>query len=138
MRDADVVVVGGGITGAGTLRALSRSGVAAVLLERFEFGHTRGSSHGTSRIFRLSYPDAAYTRLAQTALPAWRELEAECGERLIVHTGSLDLGDAAGHTERSLAELGIAFEALSGDAASRRWPLAFEPDARLVFQPDGG
>ena len=137
-RDADVVVVGGGITGVGTLRALSRAGLETILLEQFELGHARGSSYGTSRIFRLSYPDPAYTRLAQTALLAWRALEAECGERLTVHTGSLDLGDDAADVERSLAGLGIPFEVLSSDAATRRWPLAFEPDARLVFQPDGG
>ena len=137
-RDADVVVVGGGIIGVAALRALSRSGIDAVLLERFELGHTRGSSHGASRIFRLSYPEPAYTRLALAAREGWRELEAECGERLIVHTGSLDLGDEAANAERSLARLGIRFEALSGQAASRRWPLAFEPQAELVFQPDGG
>jgi sarcosine oxidase len=137
-RDADVVVVGGGITGVAALRALSRSGIDAVLLERFELGHTSGSSHGTSRIFRLSYPEPVYARLALTAWEGWRELETECGERLIVHTGSLDLGDEAANTERSLAELGVAFETLSGEAASRRWPLAFEPQAALVFQPDGG
>jgi len=137
-RDADVVVVGGGITGAGTLRALSRSGIEAILLERFELGHTRGSSHGTSRIFRLAYPEPVYARLAQQALAAWRELEHECGERLIIHTGTLDLGDAAAETERSLAGLGIPYETLSSDAALRRWPLTFEPDARPVFQPDGG
>lgn len=137
-RDADVVVVGGGITGAGTLRALSRSGIEAILLEQFEVGHTRGSSHGTSRIFRLAYPDPVYARLAREALGEWRELENECGERLIVHTGTLDLGDAAADTERALGGLGIPFETLSGDAASRRWPLVFEPGARPVFQPDGG
>ncbi len=137
-RDADVVVVGGGITGVAALRALSRSGIDAVLLEQFDLDHTRGSSHGTSRIFRLSYPEPAFTRLAITALEGWRELEAECGERLIVRTGSLDLGDEAANTERSLTEIGIAYEKVSGRAASRRWPLAFEPQAELVFQPDGG
>ena len=69
---------------------------------------------------------------------AWRELEDEYGERLIVHTGTLDIGDAAAQTESSLRALRIPFETLSGNAASHRWPLAFEPDARLVFQADGG
>ena len=137
-RDTDVVVVGGGITGVATLHALARSGVDAVLLERFELGHTHGSSHGTSRIFRLSYPDAAYTRRALTALAAWRELETECGEKLIVHTGSLDLGDEAADSERSLTELGIAFETLTGAEAVSRWPLSVASDEELVFQPDGG
>jgi sarcosine oxidase len=137
-READVVVVGGGITGAATLRALARAGADALGLERFEVGNARGSSHGASRIFRLSYPEPAYTRLALAALAGWRELENECGERLVVHTGSLDAGDAAVDTERSLIELGLAFEVLSGAETSQRWPFAFEPSSQLVFQADGG
>ena len=137
-READVVVVGGGITGAATLRALARDGIDAILLEQFEIGNARGSSHGTSRIFRLSYPDAAYTRLALTALNGWRELETECGGPLVVQTGSLDAGDATVDTGSSLTEVGLSFETFSGRDATQRWPLAFEPDAHLVFQADGG
>jgi sarcosine oxidase len=137
-REVDVVVVGGGITGVATLRALARSGAKTILLEQFELGHARGSSHGTSRIFRLSYTDAAYTRLAQKALASWREVEKESGERLIAMTGSLDLGDAAAETERSLDESGIAYEIVDSGAAQLRWPLAVAPSERVVFQPTGG
>ena len=84
-RDADIVVVGAGITGVATARALAQAGRGVVLVEQFALGHDRGSSHGASRIFRLSYPDPHYVRLAQGALQSWRELEAECGEELIVH-----------------------------------------------------
>ena len=137
-REVDVVVVGGGITGVATLRALARTGASVVLLEQLELGHARGSSHGESRIFRLSYPDPTYTRLAQEGLASWRVLEKESGERLIVHTGSLDAGDAAVATERSLAGAGAGYEIVDGDSVRRRWPLAFEPGERLVFQPAGG
>lgn len=85
-RDADIVVVGGGITGAATARALAQSGRGVLLLEQLALGHDRGSSHGASRIFRLSYPDAHYVRLAQGALEAWRELEDESGATLIVRS----------------------------------------------------
>ena len=83
-RDADIVVVGAGITGLATARVLAQSGRGVILVEQFGLGHDRGSSHGASRIFRLSYPDPHYVRLAQGALQGWRELEAECGEQLIV------------------------------------------------------
>ena len=66
-RDADIVVVGGGIAGAASARALAGSLATVVLLEQFELGHTRGSSHGTSRIFRLNYPDERYVRMARAA-----------------------------------------------------------------------
>jgi sarcosine oxidase len=137
-REVDVVVVGGGITGVATLRALVRGGLEAVLLEQFELGHARGSSHGTSRVFRLSYTDAAYTRLAREALAHWRAFEQESGEQLIVHTGTVDLGDGATETERSLAESGIAYETMNGDAARLRWPLRLDGVERAVFQPEGG
>ena len=67
-RDADIVVVGAGITGASAARALAQAGRGVLLVEQFEPGHDRGSSHGGSRIFRLSYPDQHFVRLAQGAL----------------------------------------------------------------------
>ena len=57
-------------------RASARSrGRAVVLLERFTFGHAKGSSGGTTRNFRLTYHDPVYVRMARLALERWRELE---------------------------------------------------------------
>lgn len=137
-RDADIVVVGAGITGVATARALAQGGRGVLLLEQYALGHDRGSSHGRSRIFRLSYPDAHHVRLAQAALDAWRELEAECGERLIVHSGTLDIGRIATENARALAACGARYETLGGSEAVRRWPLAIEPGERVLYQPDGG
>ena len=64
-------------------RALVRRGVRVTVLEQFRVGHARGSSHGTSRIFRLAYQEPRYVRLAQESLPLWRELERETGKPLI-------------------------------------------------------
>src|SRR4051794_2246500 len=100
-RDADIVVVGAGITGVATARALAQSGRGVILVEQFAPGHARGSSHGASRIFRLSYPDPHYVRLAQGALQSWRELEAEAGEELIVRTGCLDFSAIAVENSRA-------------------------------------
>ena len=49
------------------------------LFEQFEPGHTRGSSHGGTRIFRFAYYEPEYVRMAQAALPLWRELEDDAG-----------------------------------------------------------
>ena len=78
-RDADIVVIGAGVVGAATAYALSRRGGTVLLLDQFQRGHSLGSSHGTSRIFRLNYPDERFVRLAQAADEAWRELERERG-----------------------------------------------------------
>ena len=90
--EAEVVVVGAGVAGLATAYALAKEGRDVLVLEQFRIGHTRGSSHGASRIFRLAYPDPYYVRLAQRSREGWRELEAEIGEELISHTGSLDIG----------------------------------------------
>jgi sarcosine oxidase len=137
-RDADIVVVGAGITGVATARALAQAGRGVVLIDQFEPGHTRGSSHGASRIFRLSYPDQRYVRLALGALQSWRELEAECGEQLIVQTGALDLGPLALENARALAACGVRHELLTGEQVAERWPISSEPGEPALFQPDGG
>jgi len=137
-RDADMVVIGAGITGVATARALARSGRGVILVEQFGLGHEHGSSHGASRIFRLSYPDPHYVRLAQGALQSWRELEAECGEQLIVATGGLDFGPVAAENARALAACGVRHELLTGAQVSERWPIAAEADEQVLYQPDGG
>jgi sarcosine oxidase len=135
---ADVVVVGAGINGVAAARSLARAGKHVILLEQFELGHGRGSSHGTSRIFRLSYPDPYYVRLALAALDGWRELEAAAGEQLVVPSGSLDVGRSALENVDALSACGVPHERLSGTEVSQRWPLALERDEPALFQPDGG
>ncbi|MGI9111402.1 MAG: FAD-dependent oxidoreductase [Gaiellaceae bacterium] len=135
--DVEVVVVGAGVMGLATARSLARSGRDVALVEQFELGHTRGSSHGGSRIFRLSYPDAQWARLAQEASSLWRELEAEAGETLIERYGSLDLGDWRPNRE-ALAASGIEFEVLGDRELARRFPLEVAPGETGLFQADGG
>ena len=137
-RDADIVVVGAGITGVATARSLAQSGRGVVLVEQFGLGHDRGSSHGASRIFRLSYADPHYVRLAQGALQSWRELEAEVGEDLIVRTGGLDFGPVAAENARALAACGVSHELLSGAEVTQRWPINAEPMSaplRMTCEP---
>lgn len=136
--DADIAVVGAGIVGAATARALGTKAGAVVLLEQFALGHARGSSHGSSRIFRLNYPDERFVRLAQAADTAWRELEAARGIRVIERLGALDLGSVGAATGRALASCGVRHETLSAPEVMERWPLRLEPEETAVFQADGG
>jgi sarcosine oxidase len=137
-RDADIVVVGAGIVGVATARALAGYAGTVLLLEQFELGHARGSSHGSSRIFRLNYPDPRFVRMAMGADSEWRRLESACGERLIDRVGCLDLGPVARETERALAACGARYVTLSADEVGARWPLRLGPAETAVFQPDGG
>jgi sarcosine oxidase len=137
-RDTDVVVVGGGVTGLATARALALGGLGVVVLERHDLGHERGSSHGSSRIFRLAYADERFVRLAQSALAGWHELEAECGYELVVRLGGLDVGPDVAEIARGLSSCGVSFQLLTGADAARRWAIAFEPGEQVLYQPDGG
>lgn len=138
VRDADIVVVGAGIAGVATARALAQRGRRVLVLEQFVLDHTRGSSHGSSRIFRLSYPDAHYVRLALAAREGWRELEADCGERLIVPSGALDLGAIAIENAKALRSCGVAHELIDGGQVADRWGLRASRDEPALYQPDGG
>lgn len=135
----DVVVVGVGIAGAATAHALAASGRDVVAVERYRIGHSGGSSHGASRIFRFSYHDAAYVAMAQRSLARWRSLEEECGEELIRTTGGLDFGKPLDAHVAALDACGATYELLSGADLMERWPyVAVAPDARALFQPDAG
>lgn len=136
--DTDVVVVGAGVMGSAAAAALARAGRDVVLLERFRVGHTLGSSHGRSRIFRLSYRDPRYIRMAQEALPRWRRLEEESGVSLLTTTGGLDTGPVDDHA-RAMQTCGVAFERLDGAEVARRFPvMAAPPRANFLFQADAG
>lgn len=137
LPDAEVVVVGAGVMGLATARALAQAGRNVVLCEQFEVGHGHGSSHGSSRIVRLSYPEERWVRLAQESYPLWRELESECGQALLEQPGTLDLGDWRANRD-ALAACGAPFEVLESAEIERRFPIRIEPGGTGLFQPDGG
>jgi sarcosine oxidase len=138
MEHPDVVIVGGGPMGTAAARALSARGRAVVLLERFTFGHIRGSTVGQTRNFRLTYHDPVYVRMARRALERWRQLEDEAGLELMRVAGGLDVGDATEGSARALEEAGVRFERPSGADVAERWPmLRFPEGSSFVYQPDG-
>jgi len=124
--------------GSAVAQWLTASGAAVVLVDRFARGHTRGGSHGDSRIFRLAYPEHEYAQLAVKSLPMWRDLEEKCGRGLLVRTGGVDHGPGVVRTiGGALARLGVPFEAIHPHAAMERWPgMRFVDE--VVFQPDAG
>ena len=134
---ADVVVVGGGVMGLASAWALARAGHQPVVLEQFRIGHASGSSHGSTRIFRLAYVEVEWVRLAQEALRLWRELEAETGEKVLDLTGLVDLPVDAERLAWTLDECGARYELLDADEVERRFGLATEC-CNALFQPEAG
>lgn len=143
-EEVDVVVVGLGVMGAATLAALARRGVRAVGLERFDVPHALGSSHGGTRVIRKAYyEDPRYVPLLHDAWDAWRALEAEVGEPLLVRTGGLHFGpersaDLQG-VLTSARRHGLAHEVLDARAIAARFPVFVPgPDDLGVLEHDAG
>jgi sarcosine oxidase len=137
METFDVVVIGVGVMGAATGRVLAKAGKKVAMLERFDIGHARGSSHGSARIFRFSYRDPQYVEMAQEALPLWRDLEEETGERLLTATGGIDTGPLVPQHAGALESCGATFELLDGASVNSRFPsLTLPADAKALYQPD--
>jgi sarcosine oxidase len=125
--------------GAATARALAGRGARVLLAEQFGVGHERGSSHGTSRIFRFSYHDELYVRMAMEALPLWRQLEVEFGQELLTVTGGLDRGEHIVAHAAALAACGVEYQVIDGEEATLRFPGILLPAAEpLLYQRDAG
>jgi sarcosine oxidase len=140
VEEVDVVVVGAGIAGLSAAWRLAAAGTEALVLERFALGHDRGSSHGATRIFRFAYDDPTYVRMAQAALPLWRELEAISGEEILRVTGGFDAGpdpllDAI---KDALHVCGAEAIRIDGAESRHQFPWIDLAGADTLFSPDTG
>ena len=140
----DVIVVGAGGMGSAAFYHLAKAGQRVLAIERFELGHSRGSSHGETRIIRKAYFEGAkYVPLVRTAYSLWHELSFAAGRPLIFRTGSLEMSEP-GHdfVERSRASCvahGLPYELLDTREVKRRFPaFHLASGTCAIFQPDGG
>ncbi len=140
MDQVDVAVVGAGLVGLSAAWRLALSGRSVAVFERYSLGHDRGSSHGPTRIFRYAYDDPVYVRLAQRALPLWRELEEVSGEQLLSITGGFDIGDPTylDACEAALRSCGARVEVLTAAERRARFPWFEGGDEPALFSPDTG
>ncbi|NWV66899.1 SOX oxidase, partial [Malurus elegans] len=88
----DVIVIGAGIQGSFTAYHLAQCHKDTLLLEQFPLPHSRGSSHGQSRIIRSAYPQEYYSRMMPDSFRLWKQLEAETSTTLYRQTGLVLLG----------------------------------------------
>jgi sarcosine oxidase len=134
-----VIVVGGGVMGSSAAWQLASRGAEVTLLEQFTPGHGLGSSHGSSRIFRLAYADPFYVALAVRALPLWRRLEEEADTGVLTLTGAVDHGPAAATQALrvALATAGRPFEPLVPAQVAERWP-GLRAESTALFHPEAG
>lgn len=120
--------------------ALSERGADVTVYEQYELDHARGSSHGRSRIVRLSYPEPAWVRLALESLAAWRDLERESETELLQLSGILELASSIERTSVSgLDACGVAYALLDAEGTRElgavlpdRWTALLQPEAGIV------
>lgn len=148
----EVAVLGLGAMGAATVYQLAKSGVRVIGVDRHHPPHTQGSSHGDTRITRLSVGEgAAYVPIVRNSHRIWRELEALSGESLFEQCGVLvlssspgyDANDANDFTNRTLQlanTYGIEHEVLSAEQIRQRFPQFSQVLDTAVgyFEPSGG
>jgi sarcosine oxidase len=144
MQIFDTAVVGLGAMGSAALYALARRGQRVIGFDRFEPGHSLGSSYGESRIIRLAYyEDPAYVPLLRGAYRAWRDLEAATGETVMTVTGIIEAGipgaELVQGSMRSARLHDLRHEILTPRQVNQRFPAFTLPsDWECIFQPDGG
>ncbi len=136
-----IVVVGGGVMGCAAALAAVRAGHQVRLLEKHRNGSEFASSHGASRIIRLSYGRSDYIPLARRSFALWRELEHETEERLITSTGGIDValpGTASlDNTMKAMSTCGVPFEVWGFSDLRQAYPqFNFSEDVRASYQKD--
>lgn len=147
MDTFDVAVVGLGALGSAAAYHAALRGVKVIGFEQYEFGHVRGASHDTSRIFRTSNPLPEQVALARSALKDWRKLEAQCGQDLLTITGGLvffprgqiSQGQTLDDFVESLKAEKMPYELLSAEEVAARWPqFNLAPNVDAVYTKDTG
>jgi sarcosine oxidase len=148
----DVIVVGIGAIGSAVLYQLASHRVAAIGIDRYSPPHNMGSSHGETRITRLSVGEGdSYAPLARRSHEIWRALEASEGTRLMTCAGGLIMGPRDGapihhgkdaFVERTIAlaeRTGIAHEVLGPAEIASRYPqFALRGNEIAYFEPEAG
>ena len=152
MERYEALVIGLGAMGAATVYQLAKAGVNVAGIDRHHPPHDFGSSHGDTRITRLSVGEGAqYVPIVRNSQRIWRELEAASGEALFEQSGLLvlsaydgfDPNDAADFTLRTIGlaqTYGIEHEVLDAAQIRRRFPqFAQVADSAVgYYEPGGG
>lgn len=140
----DCIVLGLGGVGSAAAAHLASSGRQVLGIDAYQPPHSRGSSHGQTRIIRKAYfehPD--YVPLLQRAYDLWRELESDYGERLYFPTGLLQIGPSSGEVisgvKRSANQYDLPIEAMTMMEAEQRFPgLTGDPTWEAILELDAG
>ena len=140
----DAIVIGVGGMGSAALYHMAQRGMNVIGLDRYDIPNDLGSSHGITRIIRLTYhEDPSYVPLLRRAYELWHQLENRVGEKLLVTTGIVSAGkessDLFQGSKLSSEVHQVPHEVLSGPEVNQRFPgYQLPEDSVAVYQADGG
>ena len=136
MSGYDLIVLGTGGIGSAALYHAAKRGLKCLGLDRFAPAHDRGSSHGESRLIRLSYfehPD--YVPLLRRSYQLWDALDPtllhRCGVLYCAQAG----GTIIDGVLASAREHKLDVERADADEYSQ---YKFALNTEGVFEPDAG
>ncbi|XP_063811978.1 peroxisomal sarcosine oxidase isoform X1 [Pseudophryne corroboree] len=139
----DCIVIGAGIQGSFTAYHLAKNQQKTLLLEQFPLPHSRGSSHGQTRIIRRAYAEDFYTYMMEESYQLWAELERESGIKLYRKTGLLLIAPAGNEEFESvctnMAQTQTPWEQLTQEQLKLKYPgLFLKPGEVACCDYDGG
>ncbi|XP_041097366.1 peroxisomal sarcosine oxidase [Polyodon spathula] len=130
-KDFDCIVLGAGIQGSYTAYHLAKNKKKTLLVEQFVLPHSRGSSHGQTRIIRKAYEQDYYTRMMSECYQLWAQLEKEANVQIYRNTGMLVLGKEDCSVFQSLRGTllrnNVPMEVLSPEQFASRFPSVHLP-----------
>jgi sarcosine oxidase len=129
-KSADVAIIGMGTMGSFAAVELARRGLSVIGFDRFTPPHGRGSHSGSTRIYRIAYPEGTgYVKLAQRAGDLWDAAAEDFGARLLHRTGMLYMGRPDEPLIQEVRDSAVSnqllTETLTAEEIYRRYP-AFE------------
>lgn len=133
MTVRDVVVLGLGIHGSAAVLELAQRGLDVVGVEQFDPAHSRGSSHGATRMIRRAYPHPIWNELVDRAYLGWDRWATLAGRSFVETTGGL-------YAHRGAQTLQGGRSAPLADGESTSISASLRPPAEygVVHDPDAG
>ena len=148
----DVVVAGLGAMGSAAAYQLATAGVSVLGLDPYQPPHTRGSTHGDTRITRVAVGEGLeYVPLVRRSHEIWRELEDRTGAEILSQCGGLVMAPpqasfamhgSGSFLERTVAAaeaFDIEHERLGTAELAARFPqFALAGDEQGCYEPGAG
>ena len=136
MKTYDLIVLGTGAVGGAALYHGTRRGLLTLGLDRFPPGHDRGSSHGESRLIRLSYFEHSdYVPMLRRSYELWNALDPG----LLRRSGILYVGARNGSTLSGVLTSAREHDLYIEEVDPSDFPQFRVPAGHsALFEPDGG